>query len=213
MYGEQVKNAKLKMIGVMACLIIFSTIAYFVVNNEILMIDIVILNKVYGLRNEPLTIFLRLITYMANWQFITLICIPLLVYPRTSKTLGFPLSISALLSATAYSLLKGFFQRIRPDIAFHLINQGGYSFPSGHSMTGLLFYGMLIYILRKRLLVENRNRAVANLLTALLSFLVFLIGISRIYLGVHYPTDVLAGWSLGLAFLLLITPLIAPKTN
>ncbi|MDD4583338.1 MAG: phosphatase PAP2 family protein [Eubacteriales bacterium] len=205
------KNDKLKMIGVMACLIIFSAIAYFVVNNEVLTIDMVILEKVNGLRTESLTIFLRLITYMANWQFITLICIPMLVYPRTSKSLGFPLSISALLSAFAYSLLKSFFQRIRPDIAFHLINQGGYSFPSGHSMTGLLFYGMLIYLLRKRLLVENKNRTIANLLTALFSFLVFLIGISRIYLGVHYPTDVLAGWSLGLAFLLLITPLIAPK--
>ena len=211
MHWEQVKNCKLNIIGIMACLIIFSAIAYFVVNNEVLMVDKVILEKVYGLRTKSLTIFLRLITYMANWQFITLICIPMLVYPRTSKSLGFPLSISALLSAFAYSLLKNSFQRIRPDIAFHLINQGGYSFPSGHSMTGLLFYGMLIYLLRKRLLVENRNRAITNLLTALFSLLVFLIGISRIYLGVHYPTDVLAGWSLGLAFLLLITPLIAPK--
>lgn len=89
--------------------------------------------------------------------------------------------------------LKVLFHRPRPDI-HHLVEAEGYSFPSGHAMVATAFYGMLGYLLwlnlRKRL---NRSRYVI-VFTALL---ILSIGISRVYLGVHYPSDVIAGFAAG----------------
>lgn len=80
-----------------------------------------------------------------------------------------------------------------------LIPQGGYSFPSGHSMNCIVCYGILIYLIRR----YCPNKKAANILTVLLGLLIIGIGTSRVYVGVHFPTDVLGGWSLGLAFLLV----------
>lgn len=92
-------------------------------------------------------------------------------------------------------LIKTAVQRPRPDDVVHLISEGGFSFPSGHSITSMFVFGLLIFLVRSNV----RNKTAANVLTAVLSIPMILIGLSRIYLGVHYPTDVLAGWCLGIA--------------
>jgi undecaprenyl-diphosphatase len=94
------------------------------------------------------------------------------------------------------SLLKYFFARPRPDIVPHLVDVHDASFPSGHSMMSAVVYltlGALLARLVARPLVKFYFLAVACLLTGL-------VGASRIYLGVHYPTDVLAGWLAGLVW-------------
>ena len=82
-----------------------------------------------------------------------------------------------------------------------LIEQGGYSFPSGHSLTGLVFYGFAIFLIRKKF----PGRKLTKVLTFILASLIFLLGLSRLYLGVHYVTDVLSGWAFGgiLLFILI----------
>lgn len=88
-------------------------------------------------------------------------------------------------------LLKWIFKRQRPT-TYRLIEEMGYSFPSGHSMVSLIFYGMLVC-----LFVSNEDGLLKITSSLLIFSLVMLIGISRIYLGVHYPSDVLAGFTAG----------------
>ena len=87
-----------------------------------------------------------------------------------------------------------------------LIDESGYSFPSGHSMVGIAFYGMIIYITYKLI----KKVWLRRIFTISLAVLIALIGFSRIYLGVHYPSDVIAGFAFGYMFLILFL-LIARK--
>ncbi len=92
--------------------------------------------------------------------------------------------------------LKELFARERPPLMFHLLTVKSMSFPSGHAMMSSVVYLTQGALLAK--VQSNKNLRIYILLVAII--LVFLIGISRVYLGVHYPTDVLAGWSVGLAW-------------
>jgi undecaprenyl-diphosphatase len=93
--------------------------------------------------------------------------------------------------------LKIFFSRPRPD---HPVYEAarGFSFPSGHAMSAMTFYGLIVYLVWKNV----ENRALRWLLTILLVLFIFLIGLSRVYLRVHYASDVMAGYSLGLVWLI-----------
>jgi len=95
--------------------------------------------------------------------------------------------------------MKWWFARARPQIVPHLVNVGSASFPSGHSMLALVTF-LTLGALLARFVQRRRTRTYCITVSLLLSLLV---GLSRIYLGVHYPTDVLAGWSVGLAWALL----------
>lgn len=97
------------------------------------------------------------------------------------------------------NVLKQVFQRPRPDVVPYLRDVMSLSFPSGHAMTSAAVYltlGALLMRIADRRVTKIYCMAVAMLVT-------FLVGISRIYLGVHYPTDVLAGWVVGLTWALL----------
>jgi undecaprenyl-diphosphatase len=96
--------------------------------------------------------------------------------------------------------LKELFARERPNVVLQLMTVTSFSFPSGHSMMSMVVYlslGSLIARLQTR-------RRIRVYIIALALFFSFIIGISRIYLGVHYPTDVIAGWSIGLAWATLV---------
>ena len=93
-------------------------------------------------------------------------------------------------------ILKRIIQRPRPSL-FPLDSVGSYSFPSGHALTSIVFYVTLIYFIYR--FTGNKKLAVISAIS--FSSLIFMIGISRIYLGLHYPTDVLAGWLIGLCWL------------
>jgi len=98
---------------------------------------------------------------------------------------------------------KVVFHRQRPDI-LRLVEAGGFSFPSGHSMISMGFYGFLIYLCNVNI-EKGWERRIA---VFLMSLLILFIGISRIYLGVHYASDVLAGFSAGLAWLVIFITLV-----
>ncbi len=133
---------------------------------------------------QPVVI-LGIITVFALWT----IGIKQFLLAKVSVILAIALLISPL--------LKLVFQRSRPDIIFTTIDQPeSYSFPSGHAFSSLLIFGFLAYLAFTRL-SPPWNIIVA----AVLGILVILISTSRVYLGVHYPTDVLIGWILGLVIL------------
>jgi undecaprenyl-diphosphatase len=97
------------------------------------------------------------------------------------------------------TLLKNLYERPRPHVVPHLSYVDTASFPSGHSMLSAVVYLTLGALLAR--LVERRRLKVYCVAVALL--LTFLVGLSRVYMGVHYPTDVLAGWAAGLAWAVL----------
>lgn len=95
--------------------------------------------------------------------------------------------------------LKFFFGRERPDAVLHLVTVRSPSFPSGHAMLSAV-----VYLTLGALLTQVTPRKVDKIYFIIVAIvLTLLIGVSRVYLGVHYPTDVLAGWSVGLAWALL----------
>lgn len=103
-------------------------------------------------------------------------------------------------AAVLNSLVKNVFQRVRPELT-HLIEQEGHSFPSGHAMGAVIYFGALAYLIYY--FAQNKSLQVKQSLFALTVIFVLLMGISRLYLGVHYPSDVLGGYSLGSAYLVL----------
>ena len=103
--------------------------------------------------------------------------------------------INLIIAFLFNDLLKHIFVRSRPDSINWLVNESGYSFPSGHSMVSMAYYGYLIYLLY---LSKNKYKW---LLITMLSIIILLIGISRIYLGVHYLSDVLAGFLMAIIYL------------
>lgn len=109
-------------------------------------------------------------------------------------------------------LLKYIIARPRPDLE-HLVHVSYYSFPSGHAMNSTAFFGFLAYLLHRRL--KKAGRPTTGRLWITAAVLVFLIGISRIYLGVHYPIDVLGGFLAGGAWLFftLFLYTFIPKKN
>ncbi len=102
-------------------------------------------------------------------------------------------------------VLKFIVQRPRPE-GFRLIAETGYSFPSGHSMISMAFFGLLVWLIWK----YGRNRSLARVWCVLLSIVIVMVGVSRIYLGVHYASDVLAGFCVSLIWLAFYTHVIAP---
>ena len=124
----------------------------------------------YGLRSDALTPLAIGITDLSNTKFIIALCLILLILPQTRNIYGIPVSMGAIFVTILNKTMKHIIQRLRPEDIEHLVQEGGYSFPSGHSITSM--------------------------------FPLVLVGPSRIYLGVHYPTDVLAGWCLGFVVLM-----------
>jgi undecaprenyl-diphosphatase len=113
-------------------------------------------------------------------------------------------ALAFLIAATAGGVLlnnalKGLFSRPRPELALRLTDVRSLSFPSGHAMQSAITYLTLAAFLAR--LVEGRALKVYFVAFAFL--LSFVVGVSRVYLGVHYPSDVIAGWCAGLAWALV----------
>lgn len=191
---DQTKKTRVGLAILGVSLLIFCTIAYFVVTGNAAGFDDPIRNFIYGLRNSGLNTLMEGITYLGNWQSIVIVSLLLLASDKTRMTYGIPAASIALTETILNKGLKQIFERARPDDVLPLIDQGGYAFPSGHAAASMAFYGILLFLIQTRL--EDKKKA--NRLSAVLVLLITLIGPSRIYLGVHYPTDVLAGWAEGI---------------
>ena len=115
------------------------------------------------------------------------------------KLMGSLVIINLAIAGALNQLLKRIIQRPRPT-EYRLIEENGYSFPSGHSMVSAAFYGFFIYLIFKYV----KNKHVKCISITLLS----LIGTSRIYLGVHYTSDVLAGFLISISYLVIFTSIV-----
>ena len=107
---------------------------------------------------------------------------------------------ATLVSSVVNLIIKNIIRRDRPDKINWLITESNFSFPSGHSMMATVFYGFLTYLLYR----SKLNKSVKIIILIMVLFLILLIGISRIYLGVHYTSDVIGGFLWGSTLLILI---------
>ena len=199
--------SKARIITIVLCLAGFILMAIFLKTGLAHLIDKPVCDFFYGLRSNSLNAFVSKFTLLGNWQTIIALCLLFLIIPRTRFKIGLPISTGALFVTIVNKLIKISFQRPRPDEALRIIEESGFSYTSGHSITSMFFYGFLLWLTIT--CVENRPLKIA--LTVLLSIPMIGIGISRIYCGVHYPTDVIGGWCLGLTTLRTLTSILKKK--
>jgi undecaprenyl-diphosphatase len=114
------------------------------------------------------------------------------------------------LASLGNQTLKTIIARARPDLLDPIVEERGFSFPSGHSALGMVAWGILgVLVMRSRLPLGVRRGIVA-----VLALVILLVGLSRVWLGVHYPTDVLAGWTAGAVIVLVyarLTRRVSPE--
>lgn len=161
-------------------------------------IDLSMQQVFIDMRSDILTPLVKFVTHTTDTVTIVLLCAVLVILPMTRRKYGFPAAAGALVNMGIYKAMKHIFLRGRPDTVYHLVEQGGYSFPSGHSATSMLVYGMLFYLIGR----HCKNQKLKVLLQTVCGILVLTVGPSRLYVGVHWTTDVLAGWCVGAAVLM-----------
>ncbi len=123
---------------------------------------------------------------------ITVACIGLLLVRRLWLTAAL-IAAATITGSTLAAQAKLLFGRARPDLVEHLVPVGGLSFPSGHATNSAVIYLTLALLISQ----VAHGRATRRYIVGTAVLLVGVIGISRVYLGVHWPSDVLAGWSIG----------------
>ncbi|PEC48621.1 phosphatase PAP2 family protein [Bacillus sp. AFS077874] len=173
----------------------FGLMALLVSNHSIYHFDSTVINFIQGIESPVITSFMKIITFLGSSVFIILLSISILyfLYKVLNHRSELILFIAALIGSNILCvLLKLFFHRARPDL-HRLIEISGYSFPSGHATNAMTVYGILTFILWRNI----RTKSGRSLLIITSLIMILLIGISRIYLGVHFPSDVIAGYFTG----------------
>jgi len=193
----------LKWLVVFACIAIALLIIEDVMDEDIMMFDergYFIVQKY--LISDSITPIAKCITNLANAYWLIGFSFFLLIVIKDKK-IGIYSAINLVLSASTNFILKQIIQRPRP-VGHRLIDEKGYSLPSGHSMVSMAFYGFLIYLIYKN--VKNKYLKVFSII--LLSILIICIGVSRIYLGVHYTSDVITGFLIAISYLIIFEHII-----
>ena len=192
------KNKKYRSILILISIIIFISIGYMVrKSTEGIFFDVIIMDYIHS-KTSPIGIsMMKFVSFLGSAYFLLGIGAIFLVFMtrkrdiRAIKLLILSIAGSYILNATS----KIIFQRVRP-LEYFLIEQGGYSFPSGHSMVSMSFYTTIGYLLLENL----ENKKWRRIIWVGNYVIIGLIGFSRLYLGVHWPTDVLLGYLMGYWF-------------
>lgn len=196
MKDRLIKNKKIIVIAffsIMFLLILRDVFIYEVTSYDNWAYDVFVDN----LRSNNMTLFMMIITAFGN--AFTLIGIILLFFLLSkNKKNGIYLSINIILIFLTNIMVKLIVQRPRP-FGYNLIIENNYSFPSGHAMVSTAFYGFIMYLIYKNI----KNKKLKRFLISSIFLLIILIMISRIYLGVHYLSDTLAGFSLAIVYLMV----------
>lgn len=182
-------------------LVAFILIAYRVLGLENPTFDLHVFDQVGKWVSPGLTRFMLFITFFGNHKLLIPANIALVVYflfIKKHKWYSIKVPVVAIGGVLLMFLLKNFFNRPRPLIPL-LEPAKGLSFPSGHALMSMSFYGLLIFLVWENL----ESRFWKWFLSAFLLLFIFLIGFSRIYLRLHYFSDVIAGFAMGIIWLSL----------
>lgn len=214
-YSSQVGETKLKiklLIIALMSIVPFLTIIVFGYFGweEITVLDYQISSYFYKLHSPLLNTIMTIITHVGDLIVQTLITVTIVITLfalkkwRTALWYGLTVLIGAGLLNGAIKELYG---RARPSQIQPLVEIGGYSFPSGHSMGSVIVYGGILFLIFRLI----QSRSVKFFISAIIPLVILGIGLSRIYLGVHFPTDVVGGFSLGSAWLFFSIALFGLK--
>ncbi|MFC7371139.1 phosphatase PAP2 family protein [Fictibacillus iocasae] len=190
------------MLGACALVFLFALLALYYESVFLRKYDLLLMNAVSQLQSPMLDQVFILISDSASRPAEFFLLTLFAIWCATvKKRAAEPLLLTAALVGVRYmnSWLKDVFERDRP--AFQpIIDAPGYSFPSGHAMISLAFFFLLIIVLTNIICLTEWKAKTALVLTGIF---VFLVGLSRVYLGVHYPSDVIAGFIAGTVWLML----------
>lgn len=140
------------------------------------------------------TEFFSIVTYLGNWRLIVVLSVLVIFFFWKYGNKGYIIPFVATLigGQLTGTMLKRIFERPRPE--WGIYPDGSFSFPSGHAIVSVLFYGFLAYLVFK----ISKRRSTKIIFLALGALIILVIGFSRLYLGEHYLSDVLAGYIIGL---------------
>ena len=181
-------------------LIIFFLVFGVVFLDKNLVIDEAIYNFIMKSRCTFLDNYFTFITRLGDPITVVIVVIVTCLILR-NKDIIYVLS-SAAASIGFNTIIKQLVRRSRPE-HLRLVVEKGFSFPSGHAMISICVYGVILYLI----ICNIKNKYLKYTLATLVGILILSIGISRIYVGVHYPTDVLAGYSLSIVIIIVINRL------
>ncbi len=185
----------------LAAIITFYKLSSLLLEQEIAQFDDAAYQYIRNLASPFVDSFMLTVTSLGNRQFVIFPALGLMafyLFIKPHRWYAIKIPAVAVGSITANLILKALYDRARPTV-FQMIEASGLSFPSGHAMFNLSFYGLLIYIVQK----EVGNKFIRHGLSIVLFLLIISIGVSRVYLGVHYASDVLAGFSAGFLWLVI----------
>lgn len=203
MKTKEVIEKNMKWIALFICVVLVIGIIGDVLKREIYELDVVGYSLVSKyLISDNMTPIAKGITQLGGVIGIIVIAIILSIAIKDKKT-SILIWVNLVISTLLNQILKYIIQRPRPT-EFRLIDESGYSFPSGHSMVSAAFYGFFIYLIYKNV----KNKYLKWGLVSFLGFLIISIGVSRIYLGVHYTSDVLAGFLISISYLIIFITMI-----
>ena len=176
---------------------IILNVSYFIFNNQINHLDTLVHSYILGIRNKNLTSILLTITNISSAYALIVLSILLLIIIKEKK-IPLLISLNLICSYALNAFAKVIFTRPRP-IGINLIEESGFSYPSGHSMISMAYYGFIAYLIYKR----QKNKLIKTIIIVALLLTILLVGFSRIYLGVHYLSDVIGGFLLSTVYLII----------
>ena len=193
--------ARLALVTVLA-LILFVWLALDVTRGDAMRLDTPIRNAVHARSSPPLTAMMRTVSLCGS----EIVLVPLgvilvwwLVAAKRRRA-AVVFGVAALGAEALDQILKLLFDRPRPETFFGFAAPVTHSFPSGHAMVSCCFFGVMAVILAAR----EQSRLKRTAIFAAAAILVALIGFSRVYLGYHYPTDVLGGYAAAVVWLVVV---------
>lgn len=186
--------------------VLFLLLLVLYLSNNLNIIDTVIYNNIIKFKTTTLTNFMKIITFFASTKFIFCLVIIFFIISLFKKKIPFIINGLIIGETLLNNIIKIIVKRDRPTL-INLVTETSYSFPSGHTMAAVVFYGFLIYLILK----SNINKPIKILSISVLSIIIILIMVSRIYLGVHYFSDVLAGMFLSISYLLTMITILEKK--
>ncbi|MEY9865810.1 undecaprenyl-diphosphatase [Peribacillus sp. B2I2] len=186
---------------VLLCLLLFFFLMHEVQGEKNLAFDTYI-GELFAVSEKTFSFtFFKFITYLGKSKVIgfgSLLCVLYLWVIKKDYLTMAVFSIGVSGGDVLNGWIKNHIQRIRPEN--QLMETGGFSFPSGHAMVGLIFFSMVAYFIIK----EVKGNSLKWVVGIGFVCLVLLIGVSRIAMNVHFPTDILAGYALGVAYILTL---------